>query len=236
MRKEKKELFFFLFFFHFLQASSSLLNPTAGDQMDGGGSNQSDSHEVKTRARKDIQSLQYVLKSLVAGGVSGCCAKTVIAPLDRIKILFQASNPHYQQFSGTFGGVFRALSVVSSKEGPWAHFKGHTATLARIFPYAALQYMSYEQFKTVSGPIHPPYHTLMKHPMSHLLICLIKTAFERGRGTGKAVHAPAGWLNGWSELLPLSTQNISMPAQCFLFLFVLPLQGLCLFLGRIHLI
>jgi len=96
-----------------------------------------------------VHSIQYISKSLVAGGIAGCCAKTVIAPLDRIKILFQASNPHYHQYSGTFGGVFRALNQVSTKEGLWAHFKGHTATLARIFPYAALQYMSYEQFKTV---------------------------------------------------------------------------------------
>lgn len=122
----------------------------------GGGGDGGGGEGKRPRNKKEVQSLQYVLKSLVAGGIAGCCAKTVIAPLDRIKILFQASNPHYHQFSGTFGGVFRALNLVTTKEGLWAHFKGHTATLARIFPYAALQYMSYEQFKTVSSPADLP--------------------------------------------------------------------------------
>lgn len=33
---------------------------------------------------------------LFSAGVAGCCAKTTIAPLDRIKILLQAQNPHYK--------------------------------------------------------------------------------------------------------------------------------------------
>lgn len=37
-----------------------------------------------------------VMLFLCSKGVAGCCAKSTIAPLDRIKILLQAQNPHYK--------------------------------------------------------------------------------------------------------------------------------------------
>lgn len=52
--------------------------------------------------KHDKRSLAYVWRSLVAGGVAGCVAKTVIAPLDRVKILFQTNNPKFQRHSGAF--------------------------------------------------------------------------------------------------------------------------------------
>jgi hypothetical protein len=43
----------------------------------------------------------YVGKTLLAGGVAGCVAKTAVAPLDRVKILFQAGSPHFRALTGT---------------------------------------------------------------------------------------------------------------------------------------
>lgn len=97
------------------------------------------------RTRKDKQSLDYVLRSGVAGGIAGCVAKTAIAPLDRVKILFQAQNPEFQKYSGHWLGVFRAGRDIVTSQGPSALFKGHSATLMRIFPYAAIKYMAYDK-------------------------------------------------------------------------------------------
>lgn len=48
----------------------------------------------------DPHSLDYVVRSGLAGGIAGCAAKTLIAPMDRVKILFQTGNPEFSQWAG----------------------------------------------------------------------------------------------------------------------------------------
>ncbi|KAG8000117.1 Graves disease carrier protein [Nibea albiflora] len=98
----------------------------------------------------------YWLRSFVAGGVAGCCAKTTIAPLDRVKILLQAQNPHYKHL-----GVFATLKAVPKKEGFIGLYKGNGAMMVRIFPYGAIQFMAFDNYKKllskqigISGHIH----------------------------------------------------------------------------------
>ncbi|KAM8806269.1 solute carrier family 25 member 16 isoform 2-T2 [Eudromia elegans] len=103
-------------------------------------------------ARRDF----YWLRSFLAGGIAGCCAKTTIAPLDRVKILLQAHNHHYKHL-----GVFSTLRAVPKKEGYLGLYKGNGAMMIRIFPYGAIQFMAFDQYKKVikkqlgiSGHIH----------------------------------------------------------------------------------
>lgn len=93
----------------------------------------------------DKTSWNYVLRSGFAGGIAGCVAKSAIAPLDRVKILFQAQNPEFQKYSGKWLGVFKAGRDIVRSDGPSALFQGHSATLMRIFPYAAIKYMAYDK-------------------------------------------------------------------------------------------
>jgi len=98
-----------------------------------------------TATKHDKQSFKYIIRSGLAGGIAGCVAKTVVAPLDRVKILFQASNPDFQKYAGTFVGTFRAGREIYSCTGFRGLFQGHSATLIRIFPYAAIKFMTYDQ-------------------------------------------------------------------------------------------
>lgn len=72
------------------------------------------------------------------------CSKTTVAPLDRIKILLQAHSAHYKHL-----GVFSGLRQIVKKESFLALYKGNGAQMVRIFPYAAIQFTSFEFYKKV---------------------------------------------------------------------------------------
>jgi len=103
------------------------------------------SSDVCAETKRDTRSLHYIVRSGLAGGTAGCFAKTVVAPLDRVKILFQASNPDFQKYAGTWSGIFRAGAEIYKSSGTRGLFRGHSVTLLRIFPYAAIKYMAYDQ-------------------------------------------------------------------------------------------
>ncbi|KAK2053854.1 mitochondrial carrier [Colletotrichum caudatum] len=99
--------------------------------------------------RKQTRTFDYIWRSGVAGGLAGCAAKTVVAPLDRVKILFQASNPQFAKYTGSWFGVVTAMKDIRSHEGLTGLFRGHSATLIRIFPYAGIKFLAYEQIRSL---------------------------------------------------------------------------------------
>ncbi|KAL0082897.1 putative mitochondrial carrier protein [Phycomyces blakesleeanus] len=107
--------------------------------------------QQKDRQQK-TQSLDYVIRSGLAGGLAGCMAKTAIAPLDRVKILFQAGNPIFDKYAGTFTGAFKAGRDIFTTSGTRGLFQGHSVTLLRIFPYAAIKFVAYEQYRALLMP------------------------------------------------------------------------------------
>jgi solute carrier family 25 protein 16 len=76
-------------------------------------------------------------------------AKTVVAPLDRVKILFQTHNTQFVRYTGSWLGVSEAIRDIYRQDGPVGLFRGHSATLLRIFPYAAIKFLAYEQIRAV---------------------------------------------------------------------------------------
>jgi solute carrier family 25 protein 16 len=73
----------------------------------------------------------------------------VVAPLDRVKILFQASNPQFAKYAGSWSGVAAVMRDIYRQDGAVGLFRGHSATLVRIFPYAAIKFVAYEQIRAV---------------------------------------------------------------------------------------
>lgn len=84
---------------------------------------------------------ENMAKSFLAGGFSGALAKTVIAPLDRLKIIFQISHMEF-----SFSAVARELQRTVSSEGFRALFRGNLAQVLRVYPYSGVQLMTYDRY------------------------------------------------------------------------------------------
>lgn len=76
------------------------------------------------------------------GGIAGAVAKTVIAPLDRTKIIFQTSERVFN-----IRNVFDTMHTIWKEEGPRGLWRGNTATVARVFPYAGIQFAAFDVYK-----------------------------------------------------------------------------------------
>ena len=50
---------------------------------------------------------------------------------------------------GTWSGAFRAGAQIYKDTGTLGLFQGHSATLLRIFPYAAIKFLAYDEVRHV---------------------------------------------------------------------------------------
>jgi len=97
--------------------------------------------------RKQQPNGKQILINLVSGGIAGGIAKTVIAPLDRSKIWFQTNETKNYRFRY----ALRWLRHGYRSDGFLSLWRGNTATMARIVPYSAINFMSFEQYKRLLG-------------------------------------------------------------------------------------
>ena len=128
-------------------------------------------------------------------------AKTVVGPLDRVKILFQASNPQFAKYTGSWFGLATALKDIYRQDGSWGLFRGHSATLLRIFPYAGIKFLAYEQLRAlviqgkdqetpwrrfISGSLAGVTSVFFTYPLE---VVRVRLAFETKNGVPSSLSA-----------------------------------------------
>lgn len=115
--------------------SATMISPETSTMLSQEGSGRCASVSVR-------DTLPTYAKELIAGGAAGGIAKTIVAPLERVKILYQIRYQNVQ-----FLGVVKSLRFIRKKEGFLGFYKGNGASVIRVVPYAALHFMTYEQYR-----------------------------------------------------------------------------------------
>jgi len=94
------------------------------------------------------------LTDFLSGGISGVTAKTIAAPVERVKLLMQTqhSNPDVKD---PFKSIPDCVSRVYKNEGVKAFWRGNGVNCIRYFPTQALNFSFKDFFRSVINPYDP---------------------------------------------------------------------------------
>ncbi|TEY82582.1 hypothetical protein BOTCAL_0028g00030 [Botryotinia calthae] len=87
---------------------------------------------------------QPVVAAFCAGGVAGAVSRTVVSPLERLKILFQIQSVGREEYKMSVG---KGLMKMWREEGWRGLMRGNGTNCIRIVPYSAVQFGSYNFYK-----------------------------------------------------------------------------------------
>ena len=95
---------------------------------------------------------QPFFAAFLAGGVAGAVSRTVVSPLERLKILFQIQSAGRTEYKLPVG---QGLMKMWRDEGWRGFMRGNGANCIRIIPYSAVQFSSYNFYRKVGTPSWP---------------------------------------------------------------------------------
>ena len=87
-----------------------------------------------------------VVSAFIGGGVAGAVSRTVVSPLERLKILFQVQSVGRTDYKMS---IPNALAKMWREEGWRGFMAGNGTNCIRIVPYSAVQFGSYNFYKRV---------------------------------------------------------------------------------------
>ncbi|CAG7937885.1 unnamed protein product [Penicillium salamii] len=85
-----------------------------------------------------------VVAAFMAGGVAGAVSRTIVSPLERLKILLQVQSVGRTEYKMS---TWKALVKMGREEGWRGFMRGNGTNCIRIIPYSAVQFGSYNFYK-----------------------------------------------------------------------------------------
>jgi solute carrier family 25 phosphate transporter 23/24/25/41 len=92
------------------------------------------------------EKFQKTVAQLSCGGIAGAVSRTVVAPIDRVKILLQTQYLLHGE-KAKYTSIMQTCRTIVVEEGVTRLWRGNVTNMVRVFPYAATQFTSYEKFK-----------------------------------------------------------------------------------------
>lgn len=103
-------------------------------------------------------SAEQALKDFFAGGVSGAVAKTITAPIERVKLIIQTQDANPKIRSGEvprYTGIVDCFRRVRAEQGFSAFWRGNFTNCVRYFPTQALNLASKDTIKSMFPKYDP---------------------------------------------------------------------------------
>eukprot|EP00667_Euglena_gracilis_P033060 EG_transcript_52853 len=92
--------------------------------------------------------MQDFATNLLLGGLSGIFAKTVCAPMERVKIILQTQHASSQVTEAQkYKGIVDAFRRIPQEQGLGAFWRGNLTNCTRYFPTQAMNFAFKERYQ-----------------------------------------------------------------------------------------
>lgn len=104
---------------------------------------------VETKREAPSQVTKFFM-DLAAGGVAGGVSKTVVAPIERVKLILQTQDANTQiAVDKRYKGIFDVFRRIPSEQGISSFWRGNAANVIRYFPTQALNFAFKDKYKQI---------------------------------------------------------------------------------------
>jgi len=85
-----------------------------------------------------ISSIVWTMKYLTAGGIAGLISRTMTAPIDRLKVLYQVHSSLALTGDGRPMGLSKGLAAIYKEGGIRGFWRGNLTNVMKVVPESSL--------------------------------------------------------------------------------------------------